>query len=188
MLPSPLLHHRHRRDPPSEERIASAAAIAVMAEVGAAGAVAAAAAAAAFHGDAAPLGLSPDGLTAAFPAGSPALSADERKQLLAGTAVSGGLLCMAVAQLQTHHAISTAALALSCEALRASSKSFAAKIVEPTGSKEAAAAAADVVTLLERSTFANAKPKDGGIGIVPEMTQVRLCTVCCLFSPIGATR
>ncbi|CAM9522550.1 unnamed protein product [Scytosiphon promiscuus] len=40
MLPSPLLHHRKRRDPLSEERVTTAAAIAVLHDVGAAGAVA----------------------------------------------------------------------------------------------------------------------------------------------------
>jgi hypothetical protein len=129
-----------------------------------------------FHGQADALRLSAAAASAIFrhigdP--PPAVSAHERAQLVAGLPLSCGLMSLATVQMRSLLSLSTSTLALSCEAFRASTKPFAAKTVEASHNKAAIAVAAEVLSYLEASTFVNAKPKDGGAGTMPELTQVR---------------
>ena len=127
---------------------------------------------AAFHGEAAALQLSDSDLNAAFGGSPPGLSAEEHAQLVAGLPVTTGLMCISVTQLQTFLSTCTATLAVSCEALRASTKPFDPKLIEAGQNAVAIAAAGEVLSLLDGSNQVNAKPRDGGAGEVRELTQV----------------
>jgi Aromatic amino acid lyase len=131
-----------------------------------------------FHGDANALCLTDADTTAVLGDTPPSLSSDERLQLTAGLPVTTGLMALAVVQLRSLLSTCTAALALSCEALRASTKPFDPKAVEAGQNKAAIAASAEVLALLEGSTQTNAKAKDGGAGDLPEIVQARLPRAC----------
>jgi histidine ammonia-lyase len=113
-----------------------------------------------------------DAIRDALGAAAPSVSSAERMQLQSGLPVSCGVLSIAVARSKNVLAVSSAALALTCEAMRASTKAFDAKIAQNGANKHSAAVAAEVLCFLEGSSLVNAKPKDGGAGELPEVPLV----------------
>jgi histidine ammonia-lyase len=105
---------------------------------------------------------------------TPFVSTAERLHLESGLPVSCGVLSVSVACLKKVLAVSSATLALTCEALRASTKVFDAKVAQGGANKHSAAVAAEVSCLLEGSTLTNAKAKDGGAGELSELPLVRI--------------
>ena len=124
-----------------------------------------------FHGRPEKVSLAEETARAVLGAAPPAVSAAERLQLEGGLPVTCGLMCLATVQLSALQSLCTAVLALSCDALRASSAPFDASRIEAGQNKLAVAVGAEVLSLLEGSTQINAKPRDGGTGTVPELTQ-----------------
>lgn len=105
----------------------------------------------------------------------PGFSAAERLQLLSGSPASCGALALAATQAQALLSANSATLALACEALQGSSAMFSdMKLPDVSASKNVSAIASDVIALLESSTFANKKPKDGGKGTIGAVVKVCL--------------
>lgn len=114
----------------------------------------------------------------------PGYSSAERLQLLSGSSASCGALALAATRAQQLLSANSVTLALACEALKGSSAMFSdMKLPDVSASKNVSVIASDVVALLESSTFANRKPKDGGQGSIDAVVKVcaaRASVVVCL--------
>lgn len=125
------------------------------------------------------LGLSDSAFSRAMVgADPPGLSKNERLQLLSGSPVTCGALSIAVTYVRDMLHIGSLSFAMSCEALKASTAAFAdSQLPNVLAGKYVAEVARDVVALLEGSSLANAKSKDGGTGNLKINVKVVASTV-----------
>lgn len=138
--------------------------------------------------------LSDDAVSNAVPGGqAPGYSKVERLQLLSGSPITCGALAIATVQLRSALHANSVSLAMSCEALKASTAMFAdSKLPNISASKYVADVSRDIVALLDGSSFVNAKPKDGGIGSTQPVVKVQLLRLSelalfphCLHGPVA---